>query len=104
MGLIDVEDVEPGMVLADDVVSNRQMMLLPAGSTINENHLVTFMTWGITQVCVVGESTENDDNTMTEEERQELIREVTEIFKFNNVKGTFTNELFKIACSTRGAP
>lgn len=103
MGIISVDNVEPGMVLAEKVLTPKNMMLLPEGVTITEGHMVTFRTWGITEVNVSGEGDGDGDNELSEEEKEALEKEVLEIFKHNDLNGVFTAELFGIACSSVGS-
>lgn len=99
MGIISVDKVSPGMVLADKVITSKRMMLLPAGVTITEGHLGTFKTWGITEVNIVGEAEEGDEvSELTEEELEALKAEIGKIFKFNKLEAPFTKALFNIAC------
>ena len=103
MGIISVDKVEPGMVLAEKVLTPKNMMLLPEGVTISEGHMLTFRTWGITEVNVVGAEGAEGENELSDEEREALEKEVREIFKHNNLSGEFTAKLFEIACSTAGS-
>lgn len=103
MGIISVDSVKPGMVLAEKVLTPKNMMLLPEGVTITEGHMVTFKTWGITEVNIVGEGADEEGSVMTEEEREALEKEVRHIFKHNNIEKGFSQALFAIACRTQGA-
>lgn len=103
MGIISVDKVEPGMVLAEKVLTPKNMMLLPEGVTITEGHMVTFRTWGITEVNIVGAGDSEGGSELSEEEREALEKEVKEIFKHNDLSGEFTAKLFKLACSTAGS-
>ena len=102
MGKISVDKVEPGMVLAEKVLTPKNMMLLPEGVTITEGHMLTFRTWGISEVNVVGEGDSNGHTELTEEEQEALEQEVREIFKHNDLSGEFTAKLFEIACTSSG--
>lgn len=103
MGIISVDNVEPGMVLAEKVLTPKNMMLLPEGVTITEGHMVTFRTWGISEVNVVGEGDSGGESELSEEEKEALAKEVTELFKHNDLSGEFTSKLFEIACTTVGS-
>ena len=103
MGIISVEKVEPGMVLAEKVLTPKNMMLLPEGVTITEGHMVTFRTWGITEVNVIGADGVDGESELSDEEREALEKEVREIFKHNDLSGPFTKKLFNIACTTAGS-
>ena len=98
MGLINVDKIEPGMVLADKVLTSKRMMLLPEGTTLTEGHLMTFKTWGITEVNVVGENDSGAAEELSPEEKEALREEIDKIFKFNNLSGPFTKKLHELAC------
>jgi hypothetical protein len=54
MGVLNLDTVEPGMVLAADVKDRTGRVLLAAGVTITEKHLRIFKMWGVTEADVRG--------------------------------------------------
>ncbi|WP_045215816.1 HDOD domain-containing protein [Desulfonatronovibrio magnus] len=52
MGLVNVEDIKPGMVLKEDIRDHHGRFLLGSDLTIEEKHLRIFKIWGISQVNV----------------------------------------------------
>lgn len=102
MGTISVEKVKPGMVLADKVMTPKKMMLLPEGAELTVAHLITFQTWGITEVNIVGESGADEGAEMTPEEREALRNELKVIFKHNDISKPLTQKLFELACMYPG--
>lgn len=54
MGLVAVDNLEVGMVLASDVQDRNGRMLLGAGAELTQKHMVVFRTWGITEVDIAG--------------------------------------------------
>jgi hypothetical protein len=102
MGIISVENVKAGMILADKVLTPKRMMLLPAGIELTPAHLITFKTWGVTEVNVQGEAGGGDDGGMTPEEKEALNKELCEIFKFNNLEKPFVAKLFAYAFEQAG--
>jgi len=54
VGLLNLEDVQPGMVLAGDVTDDRGRLLLRRGNALTEKHLRIFKTWGVTQIDIEG--------------------------------------------------
>ncbi|HXX64597.1 MAG TPA: hypothetical protein VEO56_12450 [Bacteroidota bacterium] len=54
MGLINISDVQPGMVLSDDVQDRHGQVLLRKGETIVEKHVKIFRMWGVTDLNVTG--------------------------------------------------
>ena len=56
MAYVPVEQAEPGMVLASDVVTGRGHVLIITGSELTERHLHGLKTWGITHVEIQGDA------------------------------------------------
>ena len=98
MGIISVDNIEPGMVLAEKVLTSKRMMLLPEGTILSEGHLLTFKTWGISEVNIAGEDNDEDGAGLSPEEKEALREEISLIFKFNQNNGVFSKELFQLAC------
>jgi hypothetical protein len=51
---VAVDDLEVGMILAEDVHDQQGRLLLPSGSALTERHLRAFQMWGILTVKVRG--------------------------------------------------
>ncbi|CAH2030363.1 hypothetical protein [Trichlorobacter ammonificans] len=60
MALVAVDNLEVGMVLAADVLDRNGRMLLGAGAELNRKHLVIFRTWGIAEVQIVGDDSNEE--------------------------------------------
>lgn len=54
MGLVTLDNLEIGMVLASDVLDRNGRMLLGAGAELNQKHLTIFRTWGVAEVDIAG--------------------------------------------------
>ena len=54
MGLINIADVRPEMVLAADVKDRHGHVLLREGEVIAEKHVKIFKMWGITDLDITG--------------------------------------------------
>lgn len=54
MGKINIDLLETGMILADDVHDRSGRMLLGAGAELTQKHLVIFRTWGVLEADIVG--------------------------------------------------
>lgn len=59
MGLISLNDIRPGMILAGEVKDRNGRVLLAAGQEITEKHLKIFKTWGVTDANIQGASQED---------------------------------------------
>ncbi len=54
MGIINLEDLKPDMLLGSDVIARNGRTLLKAGNRIAEKHLEIFKAWGVTEADVHG--------------------------------------------------
>ena len=97
IGIISVDKVEAGMVLAEKVLTPKRMMLLPAGVTLTPAHLITFQTWGVTDVNIEGEGGGHENGEMTAEEQDALKAELAVIFKHNDLSQPLASKLFELA-------
>ncbi|MDD5528789.1 MAG: hypothetical protein PHX21_02025 [bacterium] len=62
MGLIELDKIEPGMVLAKPVYSHLGALLLKEGKTLTEKELLILESWKIKEIDIEGvESSENKD-------------------------------------------
>jgi hypothetical protein len=49
---VSVDDLEPGMQLADEVRDQQGRLLMPAGTELTDRHLRAFQLWGILSVRI----------------------------------------------------
>lgn len=54
MGLINIADVQPGMILASPVFSSQGVMLLREETPITAKHILLFKTWGVLEADIEG--------------------------------------------------
>lgn len=54
MGMLPIDNLEIGMVLANDVFDRTGRLLLGAGSELTPKHLTIFRTWGIVEADIAG--------------------------------------------------
>jgi len=55
MPMLNLDALEPGMVLAEDLTTPDGRMLLPKGAVLSEAHLRTCRVWGIPEAAIQGE-------------------------------------------------
>jgi hypothetical protein len=88
MGLIELDKIEPGMVLAKPVYSHLGALLLKEGKKLTERELLLLESWKIKEIDVEGlESSESKDQAISEKlEKDELDKIETEIeTKFSSI-------------------
>ena len=54
MPILNLDDVKPGMTLAQPVYTHQDRLLLEAGRRVSEKHLRIFKSWGVATVAVKG--------------------------------------------------
>ncbi len=91
MPQIELTKVEPGMVLAADVIGPENKILVTAGSSLSVLHIELLKTRDITEVNVHSAATAEDHDTNTE-----LLEMMAQRFRKNDDKHPFINELKKI--------
>ncbi len=100
MGIINIEDLQPGMVLAKDVAESRGQVLLTAGQTIQENHLTIFRAWGVTEADVEGVDQAELASAASSSDDPELSRKVHDqadnLFMFNNLDHPAVSKLYNL--------
>lgn len=105
MGVLSLDAINPGMVLASDVKDRNGRVLLSAGSEITERHLRIFKMWGILTVQVHGGEKEEPPLPKTSapdtEQIKRVEREVAELFCHHDLNHPFIKELFQLAILER---
>ncbi len=100
MGLINIEDVQAGMVLSDDVKDDNGRVLLGGGTEITEKHLKIFKMWGITEADIEGKNKEDVDANCTSDFDPALLKEVEyealDLFKHADIKNPVIIELMRL--------
>lgn len=54
MTIVNLENLKPGMVLAEDARHLNGRILLSAGNVLTEKHLRMFKSWGLTEAAIEG--------------------------------------------------
>ncbi|NVL91299.1 MAG: hypothetical protein HWN69_10000 [Desulfobacterales bacterium] len=100
MGIINLEDIQPGMILDAEVKDRSGRLLLGAGSEITEKHLRIFKMWGVTEADIRGiEKEEIAVETAAEIDPlllQEAEAQGRELFHHTDLEHPFIKELFRL--------
>jgi HD-like signal output (HDOD) protein len=73
MPKLKIDDIEPGMVLAEDLTTSEGRMLLPRGSVVTEAHLRTCRVWGITEADIQGDEEDDENPTSLDQLHPEVL-------------------------------
>lgn len=100
MGVINLEDIESGMILGRDIINRTGLVLLKAGEEITERHLRILRTWGITEADIKGIEKEEIMEKAEAEIDPQVLEEATtkalEIFRHTDREHPFIKELFQL--------
>ncbi len=103
MGYIGIDQLNQGMVLADDVKDMNARLLLSKGLRIESKHIRMFKMWGIGEVDVVGD---HDDEENTDSGNDPALIQIVadhtkQLFKFNDLSHALIKELFALSVAHR---
>ncbi len=96
MGIIAVDQLKQGMVLAEDVVDINSRLLLKKGGTVEPKHIRMFKMWGVGEVQVQG-AVEADADAGAGGDRahiEEVARRTGERFRLNDLNHPVIKQLF----------
>ena len=97
----NLDDLQVGEILAADVKDRSGRLLLTAGAAIEERHLKIFRGWGVTDVAIKCDPS-NDYNIsekMAEQDpdfRKMIETELKKDFKLNDLRDPFIQALLQI--------
>jgi hypothetical protein len=101
MGRLNLEDIQPGMVIAADVLDRNGRILLKTGLEINDKHLKILKQWGITDADIKGVSREEVTAAAVQNLDQEALAKAeehyTELFRLTDRSYPFVEELFRLS-------
>jgi hypothetical protein len=100
MGMIRLESVEPGMILANDLKERGGRILLGAGAEISQRHLVIFKAWGITEVDIQGAENKDleevPDQSLDPALLEEIKAQTAELFRHTDLQHVAIKELVRL--------
>ena len=99
MGLVHIDNLTEGMLLAADTHDRDGRLLLTQGTELTSRHIRMFTTWGIPKVDIqdydepLSETTDGDD--IAPELLQKAEEELRQLFRNNDLSYPVIAELFK---------
>ena len=79
MPKLNIDALEPGMILADDLTTAEGRMLLPRGAMLTDAHIRTCRVWGIAEAAIQGDEDENDTYPTKLEDIDPEVRDACKI-------------------------
>ena len=100
MGVLHIQHIQPGMELAEDIVSFNGATLLKSGAVLTERHLKAFEMWGITEADIKGiddgDTEEMHPDGIHSEISQNIVSELDRLFQKSDLNYPITAELYRI--------
>ncbi|MGD8343052.1 MAG: HDOD domain-containing protein [Desulfobacterales bacterium] len=103
MGLTHIKDLEPGMVLDEEVRDINGRLLLKKDKEIQSSHIRIFKIWGVTEVNIQGNNGDKSPSTgQASPEKIEKIEENTKnLFRHVDLEHPAITEIFRISVEFR---
>jgi hypothetical protein len=97
MTATSVKNIQPGMVLSEDVVCANGRVLLKVNSEISEKHIKIFKTWGVLSLNIksAGNESIKTNKHHSPDDMKRAISKKQVIFLHCDLNHPFMNELFR---------
>lgn len=101
MGRLNLDEIQPGMVLAGDVLDRNGRVLLKSGLEITDKHLKILKQWGITDALIQGVNREEINAQAVQNLDKDLLAKIEAefetIFLHADRHHQFNQELFRLS-------
>jgi hypothetical protein len=99
MGIVHINKLKPGMVLADEVRDISGRLLLGKGKTIQPDHFRIFKIWGVTEVNICGNNGGKEETKPDfDPEQYEKVKESTQqVFRYSDLEHPAIKEIFRLS-------
>ncbi len=105
MATINIDDLQPGMVLASPAQAANGRVLLAAGVTLTEKHITIFRTWGLTEADIEGVSKEEVAAQAVQDIDPEILQrteqETQSLFRHTRLDHPLIAEIFRTQVQRR---
>jgi len=105
MGRLNLDEIQPGMLIASDVLDRNGRVLLKQGLQITEKHLTILKQWGVTDADIEGVSREEINAQAIEALDKDALSkaesEYEELFRHADREHPFNQELFRLSVLRR---
>jgi hypothetical protein len=101
MGKLNLDEIQPGMTLAADVLDRNGRILLKGGLSINEKHLKILKQWGVTEADISGVDREEINAQVTQNLAPEMLAKAeaycSGLFRHADMQLPVNQELFRLS-------
>lgn len=105
MGVVSIDLLETGMILAGDVFDRTGRLLLGSGTELTGKHLVIFRTWGVREANVSGmndcEAPVQLPPDVTMDDLRAIEKELEPYFRHSGVDHPAIQELLRLAATKK---
>lgn len=105
MGMVSIDALEVGMLLAADVLDRTGRLLLGSGAELNAKHLVIFRTWGVREADIAGindyEAPVQLPPDVTLEDLLAVEKELEPFFRHAGLTHPAVQELLRLAATKK---
>lgn len=99
MGLVNIDNLTEGMLLAADTHDRNGRLLLTQGTELTSRHIRMFMTWGIPKVDIQDYDEPLTESSAVDDISPELLQKAEEelryLFRNNDLSYPAISELFQ---------
>ncbi|MCK4503748.1 MAG: hypothetical protein KAU22_12000 [Desulfuromonadales bacterium] len=107
MSNLQIDQLTPGMVLAEDIKSKNGRLLITHGMELTEKHLLILRTWGVQEVVIAtgidnaqGSSLQNPSE-ITAEQLEKAMEDLRPIFRLVDLTHPVFKELLRLAAQKK---
>jgi hypothetical protein len=101
VGLTQVDNLEVGMTLANDVHDRAGRLLLGAGVELSQKHISIFRTWGVLEVDIAGSDDDGRNSQLpaevTHEQVDDAMTALAPLFRNSDLEHPVMRELLRLA-------
>ncbi len=99
MGMIHINELKPGMVLADEVRDFSGRLLLGKGKPVQPDHFRVFKIWGVTEVNIRGNNGDQEESNLNldPEQIEKIKKSALQVFSHTDLEHPAIKEIFRLS-------
>ncbi len=99
MGMIHINKLEAGMVLADEITDISGRLLLGKGKTVQPDHFRVFKIWGVTEVNIRGNNGDKEKTkpNLDPEQIEKIKKSTMQVFSHTDLEHPAIKEIFRLS-------
>lgn len=105
MGVVSIDNLAPGMMLAADIHDRNGRLLIRSGAELTDKNILVLRTWGVIQVDIEGVEEEDDHCPLCGEFDPDLLSlleaDVKPLFRHSDLSHPAVSELIRLCILRR---